>query len=179
MVNLTRDKLLPFLLKAVGWCFLLEAFGLTIALTFTVWGAVLLGMGPFLELTHSPQLGMFTILWGWVSFCVAFIGYYLLAYAFLRLQWWGVPLAFSLNTLFLAKELWRFLFPWELNQQKAHVLLETLSARMQDQFTEQVFEEAWQLSNQTATLLDLLGRTALVLLLFILTERPELRTLMK
>lgn len=86
----TKDELIRLLLKGLGWCFLLEAITVTIALGFFVRGASLMGINTFLVVDESHLSSTFAIALGMVVVTTRLIGYYLLAYAFIGLKHWGL-----------------------------------------------------------------------------------------
>ena len=166
-------------MKALGYTFLIEAMAVTIGVVFTARALTLVGITPFYDIAESKLSPTFLVAWGIIVTVGAPIGYYFLAYSFLRFKWWGVPLSFSLNTLFFIQELWEFLSPLKLDANRARVLVETLAASAQYQFNEQLFKDVLQVSNQPVTPTELVGRACLVTLLLLLLRRPELKTIMK
>ena len=168
MDSSTKGKLLRFLLKGLGWCFLLEALLMTLGLGFVLKASSLVGIHRLVEIPEPMFSPSLELLWGSLIIASALTGYYLLAYAFIRQRQWGIPVAIFLNALLFIHEIWRLIFPWKISREHVLALVQDIATRGGYKFNDQVFEETWSVVTQPTTPLDLAGRGGLIILLFIL-----------
>lgn len=169
-----KDKLLRLLLKTLGWCFALEALTISLALGFAIKGVSLISLSRLLEPSEPTFIGSLSVVWGCLVVSTTLIGYYLLAYAFVRYKYWGIPLAIVLNALLFAEELWRSLFPWNVSRERVRALVQDMATSGGYVFKEEILEVAWAGTNQTATPFELAGRASLTILLLLIFKNSHL-----
>jgi hypothetical protein len=156
---------------------------MTLGLVFVFKAATLVGIARIFEIPEPIFSRSLEQLWGGLLIASSLIGYYSLAYAFMKQRLWAIPVAIFLNAMLFAQEIRTFIFPWMVSRQQVFALVQEIAIRgdyiLSDQVHEEILSAAFQLI-QPGTLLDLAGRASLVILLFIIyRNRPYLATVLR